>query len=191
MCPRAGYSYRSLALNLLGSHWIRLNTSKAMSNIWCTTVYQHNPHNIHSLQLLYYMKKRSTFNPDELPPLVKGITLNCLSHLRKRMHIPHAVCRSNKVHTPILVTHHEKPEKNISPPFPSRSNLPENLLVFLLVPCAEEKGFVLLGISSPTTVHTGLTSCSQREIFFKLRIPWCQGWLVVDSPSPCPTCLAK
>lgn len=102
------------------------------------------------------MKKLSTLNPDELPLLVKGITLNCLPDLHKKIHIPHAVCRSNKVHNKILLTHYEKPEKNISPPFSSRSNLPENLLVFLTsVPCAEEKGFVLTGISSPIKFTLG------------------------------------
>lgn len=161
-----------------------------MSNIWCTTVYQHNPHNIHSLQLLYYMKKLSTFNPDELPPLLKGITLNCLLHLHKKIGIPHAVCRSKKVHTQILLTHHEKP-KNISPPFSTRSNLPENLLVFLTsVPHAEEKGFVLIGISSPTTVHTVLTSSSQRVNLFQIENLLISrlvgGWFTITLPHlPC------
>lgn len=117
------------------------------------------------------MKKLSTFNPAELPLLVKDIALNCLPHLHKKTHAPHAVCRSNKVHTQILLTHHQKPEKNISPPFSSRSNFPENLVFLTSVLCAEKKGIVLIGVSSPTTIHTGLTSCSQRVNLFQTENP--------------------
>lgn len=59
------------------------------------------------------------------------------THLHKIMHIPHAGCRSEKVHNEVLLTHHQKPELIISLLASSQDDLPANLLVFSML---EEKG---------------------------------------------------
>lgn len=115
-----------------------------MSNSWCTTLYQHNPHNIYSLGLLCDVMK--------LPILLyltaspgKEHRFKLLTHLHKIRHIPHAVCRSVKGHNQALLTHHQKPELIISlPPF-SQSDLP----VSLVFPSSKKRELSLCPVAFP------------------------------------------